>query len=738
MTRTAPGQYAFSSGEIDPLLHQRVDYQRFRTGLATCRGFLPLPQGGFTRAPGTLHRGATRANAEAVLVPFVFSQDDACVLEFTAGRMRVWRYGALVLSGGNPYELVTPYDAAACARLQWVQSADVLLLADGVLPIQRLARAALDSWTIAAAAIDSGPFRVQNLDEARTIQASAETGAITLTASAALFLPGHVGSLWQLRPTDYSTIPLWTGNEVVTVGSFRRYGENVYELMAVGANVGVNPPQHGEGTQLVDAATSWKFITDGSGIVRITAVGSPTSASATVLKRVPKSCVDDPTYRWSEGAWSALRGYPATLALIDQRLAAAATPSEPRTVWFSAVGTTLDFEPGVEADDSFAYTVAGSGSQNRIQTLAAGRSGLHILAAGEEYSARSESRGQVIGPTTAVFGIDSSIGAAPIRPVAPDGDPIFITRDRGRVVMVAYSLDSDANRPLHLSLPAQHLGREGFAQIVWQDAPQRMAWLRRDSGDLAAMIHDPSEEILGWATVPVAGGHVEAMCITPDATGTRDVLTLVVRRFVNGATVRLVEELAQTWGALTGTQPITDAVHFYAAITHDGAATDSFSLPHLAGAQVHAWTELGEFGPLTVAPGGAVTLPEPVTQACIGLFDATHQVETLPLTASAAEGSAMGRRHRLHAGVTIGVHRTAQGEISAVERDFAQPEREGARAKIVPRPVAASLTDAFSGLVQVPVVSGHASDRIALRIRPWSGAPLTVTAIVPTVQEAGR
>jgi hypothetical protein len=738
MTRTAPGQVAFSSGELDPLLHQRVDYQRFKTGLATCRGFLPLPQGGITRAPGTLHRGATRANAAAVLVPFVFSQDDACVLEFTPLRMRVWRYGALVLSGASPYELVTPYDAAALARLQWVQSADVLLLADGAAPVQRLARLALDSWTIGAAQIDTGPFRVQNLDEALTIQASAETGAITLTASAALFQAGHVGALFQLRPTDYSTIPLWTGNEVVTVGSFRRYGENVYELMAVGANVGVNPPQHSEGTHLVDAATSWKFTTDGSGIVRITAVASATSASATVLKRVPKSCVDDPTYRWSEGAWSALRGYPATLALVDQRLAAAATPTEPRTVWFSAVGTTDDFEPGVEADDAFAYTVDGSGGQNRIQTLATGRSGLHIFAAGEEYSARSESRAQVIGPTTAVFRVDSSIGASPARPVSPDGDPVFITRDRRRVVMIAYSLDADANKPLFLSLPAQHLGSGGFAQIVWQDAPQRMAWLRRDAGDLCAMIHDPSEEILGWATLPVAGGHVEAMTVTPDATGTRDVLTLVVRRVVNGATVRLVEELAQTWGALTGTQPITDAVHFFAAVTHDGAPVSVFSLLHLVGQPVYAWTNLGEFGPITVEAGGAVFLPEAVTRACIGLFDATHLAETLPITPSAAEGSAMGRRHRLHAGVTVGLHRTAQGEISVVERDLGQPEREGARAKLVPRQVAASLTEAFTGLAQVPVVSGHATDRISLRIRPWSGAPLTMTAIVPTVQEAGR
>ena len=737
MTRTTPGQLAFPSGELDPLLHQRVDYQRFKTGLAQCRGFLPLRQGGFTRAPGTIYQGTTRANGAAGLVPFIFSQDDACVLEFTALRMRVWRYGALVMAGASPYELVTPYDAAAIARLQWVQSADVLLLADGAAPVQRLARLALDNWTIGAAAFDRGPFRVQNLDEALTLQASGETGSITLTASAAMFLAGHVGALFQLLPTDYSTIPLWTGNEAVSVGSFRRYGENVYELVAVGANVGVNPPQHNEGTQLVDAVTSWKFITDGSGIVRIIAVASATSATATVIKRVPKSCVDDATYRWSEGAWSMVRGYPATLALVDQRLAAAATPSEPRTVWFSTVGTIDDFEPGVEADEAFGYTVDGSGGQNRIMTLATGRSGLHIFAAGEEYSARSETRAQVIGPTTAVFRVDSSNGAAAIRPVTPDGDPVMITRDRRRVFMIAYSLDADGNRPLELSLPAQHLGAEGFAQIVWQAAPQRMAWLRRDSGDLCAMVHDPAEEILGWAVLTLAGGHVEAMAVTPDATGTRDVVTLIVRREVDGSTRRHVEELAQTWGALTGTAPIADAVHFFAAATHDGPATATFTLAHLAGQPLHAWTEKGEFGPIIADGTGTITLPEPVTRACVGLFDDTHLAETLPIPAAMPEGTALARRQRLQAGVGIGVHRTAQGRLSVVEREFARPDRELPSRPIVPREVASALTSAFTGMALVDVTSGIAGS-LALRIRPSSGAPLTVTAIIPTIQETGR
>lgn len=738
MTRTSPPQVAFSSGEIDPLLHRRFDYQRFQTGLAKCRGFLPLAQGGFTRAPGSLYAGNTRGNAQGVLLPFVFAVNDAVTLEFTDLRMRVWRYGQLVMSGMAPYELVTPYSLASLANLQWVQSADVIYLADGLRPIQVLSRFALDNWTIADFLPTTGPFRVQNLDQARTVQASAASGTITLTASPALFAANHIGSLMELKPTNNIAVALWTSNEGLSVGALRRYGRNVYQLTA-GTNAGQNPPIHEEGEAAVDNSTRWLFLSDDTGVVRITAVASGVSATATVLKRLPNAVVSSPTYRWSEGAWSARYGYPAALEIYDQRMAAAATPIEPRTVWFSTAGDFGDFTPGVEADSAFAYTIAGDNTVNRILNLRRGNTGLHIFALGEEYSTRSESNAQVIGPTSAVFSSNSAIGSHTARAISPDGNPIFISRDRRRLIMMNYSFEADANRPVILSRASQHLGTDPFEQVVWQSSPEPMAWVRRASGDLAVMAFDAAEEVLGWATVPIAGGIVESLAITPNATGTADQLTMIVRRTVNGETVRFVETLASVYGLLDGTQDISEACHFYAAAElSPSEPTATLNVPHLVGQTVYAWTDNGEFGPLTVAVGGDVTLPAAVGHAFVGLFDATHFAETLDIQAAAADGNTMGRQKRLHAKFGVGLHNTAQGFIQVVERNFAQAEILGDRRTLVPRQVAATLSaQAYSGVAQIPEPSGFAGE-LALRFYPYSGAPMTVTAIVPIVQEAGR
>lgn len=739
--RTSPPQVAFSSGEISPLLHQRFDYQRNQTGLAQCRGFLPLAEGGFTRAPGSWYRGNTDGNSPAVLVPFQFAANDAVVLEFSALKMRVWRYGALVMDGPSPYELVTPFDADDIDRLDWVQTADVITICDGVHPAQRLSRFALDNWTIEAEVYDTGPYRVQNLDEALTVQASAETGSITLTASASLFTADMIGSLMLLQPTDYTTIPLWQAYETVAVNEKRRYEDKVFELtQADGADVGVTPPLHSEGEVLVDPDTKWLYLTDDRGVVRITAVTDPTHATATVIRRVPQACVDDPTYRWSEGAWSEKSGYPSRLELIDQRMVFAATPAEPRSLWFSAVGDFRDFDPGVEADQSFAYTIAGDGSINQIVGLKRGKSGLHIFALGEEYSTRSETRAQAIGPTTAVFSLDSSIGSSGARPIAPDGDPIFISADQARVLVVSYSLDRDANQSVILSRAARHLGSEGFSQIVWQGAPDATAWLRRGNGELAAMIYERAEDVLGWASLPVAGGFVESMAVTRDATGTRDVLTLIVRRVVNGVTRRFVEELAPVFGTLATSDDSADACHFYAASSFtEDPATDTFSVPHLAGQTVWAWTDKGNFGPLTVGPTGAVELELEVTRATIGLFDTTHVAETLNIQAAAPDGNAMGRQKRLHTGTTIGLHRTTQVLAQTVERRIGRdpiylPAEKGR--ELVPHPLLVQQVAAVNGIAKLDLPSGHAPE-VAIRITPWGGAPATITAIVPTVQEAG-
>ncbi|MEM9579055.1 MAG: hypothetical protein AAF891_00090 [Pseudomonadota bacterium] len=737
--RTTPSQAAFSSGEIDELLYERSDYQRFQTGLAVCRGFVPLRQGGFTRAPGTIFRATTRGNQPGRVIRFEFARNDALRLEFTAGWMRVWRYGALVMDGGAPFELAIPYSLDQIRKLRFLQVKDVIYLADGEQPIHKLSRFALDNWTIAPVDYKSGPFRVQNLDETKTMQFSAMTGTVTITATGDIFDAAWVGGLVQIAPTDYSSVAQWTGNTTTAVNDFFVTDGKIYRV-AAGSNTGVNTPVHTEGTRLTDKSQNvqYEYIGKTTGIARITAVSDANTATAEVITAIPKPCVDDPSYRWSEGAWSDRYGYPAAIELFEQSFAAAGTPEEPRTVWISTLGLLEDFEPSIEADGSFAYAIDGGETQNKITWLKKARRGLYIGALGDIYRGFSNDSGQRIGPTTFDTDLEATDGAGEAQPIVPYGYPILTTKDEGRVQEIRYSFEEDGGVPLELSLPAQHLGDQGFLEMAWQSAPLRTGYLRRGNGELATMIYDPNEDVLGWAQYSVASGFVHSITTTPNEDGKRDVLTMIVEREINGVPTYCVEDQDVLFGALPGAPQIENANHLFCSLMFDlEVASDTFAVPHLEGEEVYAWTNVGRHGPITAGPGGEVVLPIACTKAIIGLLDETHFVETLDVQAATENGSSEGRKRRLHAGSGIAVHRTAAGLVTAVEYHTEDSDViETGRVSLLPERVAADLTSAVSGMTSSEAATGYA-DRVSLRFYPVGGAPMTILSVTPNVEESG-
>lgn len=90
-------QSSFVGGEVAPPLHARVDLQAYSSWLKTCRNFIVRPQGGVRNRPGTQLCAGTKDDQKISLLPFVFSQDEAYVLEFGSGYIRFYRDGAQAL-----------------------------------------------------------------------------------------------------------------------------------------------------------------------------------------------------------------------------------------------------------------------------------------------------------------------------------------------------------------------------------------------------------------------------------------------------------------------------------------------------------------------------------------------------------------------------------------------------------------------------------------------------------------
>ena len=121
---------------------------------------------------------------------------------------------AQVQSGGSPYEIVTPYSDTQVGSLKYAQNADIMWVTHGSYPLKKLSRTGHTSWTLTSADLKWGPFLDTNTTST-TLQPSATTGSITLTASSATFQSGHVGSVWSLLG-GYVEVTAYTDSTHVT------------------------------------------------------------------------------------------------------------------------------------------------------------------------------------------------------------------------------------------------------------------------------------------------------------------------------------------------------------------------------------------------------------------------------------------------------------------------------------------------------------------------------------------
>lgn len=311
-------QFSFTAGELAPSLWARADLARYATALKTCRNFIVRPQGGVDNRSGTRYVATVKdSNRPARFVPFIYSVDSSYVVVFNADKIRFVRNGAVVQSSpGVPYEIDSPYGDYELPLLHFTQSADVLTITVGSRPVYDLKRFGETNWQLVAFDAVDGPFRDVNSNEALKVAGSAATGNITITASSALFTANMVGSLIYMEPQELrGTKPWEPGERNVAVGQLRRSDFKVYKCVSVPSTSGLagsNPyyvcgatrPTHesgraydgpqdsrSDGTNGYKVGVEWEYVHGGYGIARITGYTSPTSVSATVIKRLPAECV---------------------------------------------------------------------------------------------------------------------------------------------------------------------------------------------------------------------------------------------------------------------------------------------------------------------------------------------------------------------------------------------------------------------------------------------------------------
>jgi hypothetical protein len=211
------------------------------------------------------------------------------------------------VSGGSvgvPASIASNYALADLPNLRWAQSADVLNVAVNTQPLSELTRVQPTSFTFTIPQLLFGPFQDLNTDGTTTVYASATQGSVTLTASAAIFKPAHVGALFTIQEQFLGSILPWVADQTWSTGAASvasalcRSDGKIY--VAVGppgngdTNTGSFQPVHTQGTQWdgnvgptpgvsgFQNGIEWQFVSTNAGVALISEYISATQVKATV------------------------------------------------------------------------------------------------------------------------------------------------------------------------------------------------------------------------------------------------------------------------------------------------------------------------------------------------------------------------------------------------------------------------------------------------------------------------
>jgi hypothetical protein len=104
-------------------------------------------------------------------------------------------------------------------------------------------------------------------------------------------------------------------------------------------------------------------------------------------------------------------------------------------------------------------------------------------------------------------------------------------------MIAAYDSGSDSFSATNSCILAPHLFTSEIIALAYQQEPNRILWVLLEEGKLLGLTYDAEQNITGWHE-HATGGAVESIKVIPDIDGGRDELWMVVRRTINGATVR--------------------------------------------------------------------------------------------------------------------------------------------------------------------------------------------------------
>lgn len=509
-----PMYASFNSGELTPLLWDRVKFERYAPGAMLLDNFIVTKHGPIFHRPGSLFVNYANRNTDLDfdydkkrLKKFVFNRTQVFMLEFGHKYIKFYTYDELgdpvtVQKDGVDYVLETPYRAEDLAELRFTQSMDTVYIAHNLYHPRVLIRRASNNWEFGNFNNQDGPYEVENTDKNKKLKVDAKTGTnVALTANFNCFNSNMIGRLVRLT---ISKKPGW----------------------------GV-----------------------------ISAVTDAKNAKVDIKQDIADT---SETISWRLGAWYGTEGdgttahYPAAVAFHMERLYFGGGLYTPQTVQGSRPGDFPVFSPtddeDLVTDDMAVMFSLATDELNSIVWLKSTDS-LYIGTIGPEFKL-TVTGSEVITPSNFQFNRISNYGSSRVEPQFIGNSIIFSQNSLRTLRELTYNFSTDKYVAQDISILGEHLTAPGLNSFNYQQEPHSIIWatqqvhenhltgdIERTGGRLVGLTYDKEQNVMAWHRHTIGGKEVEiesVECVFSDA-AQQDQVWFCCRRKLNGQYVRTIE-----------------------------------------------------------------------------------------------------------------------------------------------------------------------------------------------------
>ncbi len=481
-------QVSFNSGEWSPFMYGRYDITGYASALKTMENMIPLPQGVAVRRPGTVFVTKPFKSGNVRLIPYEPNSGGSFVVELGDKYVRILNDYGPIYNGNVEVWIDAPWSSSEVSEVTYTQCGNRLYFWHKNHRPTYLSRVSTYVWRFDSFVYKDGPWLAPDTS-GTSLALNANHGYADVRSTRNIFSPDDVGRSMRICHNN-----------------------------------------------------NWGWVT-------ITQYYNPRSVKVLIRDKIHSTAASS-IWRWE--AWSKRTGYPSCGAFMEDRLVAASTTLEPRTIWASKTADHENFAPTnkddgglndqVESDSSITMTL----SDDRVQEILWLQGGSELIAGttSGEFIIRSGSSGTPITPFSISARRETTRGVSQTMPERVDHSLLYVDRSGRQLHEMVWDLGQNAYTSQHLGLLADHLLTEPIVEIAQQSVPWNIIWMRKSNGKLIGMTWDKIRNINAWHRHSLGGDNYFIENIITVTGDTSDILWLVVRRTIAGKTERYIERLS--------------------------------------------------------------------------------------------------------------------------------------------------------------------------------------------------